>query len=77
MYTNMQLGISAAICIASKILSKEEGYTKKYISMLTMGCTKKSVDLLKMCDVDLEDPDTYRKTALFFNSKIEELKKLI
>ena len=77
MYINMQLGISAAICIASKILLKEEGYTEKYINMLKMGRTKKSVDLLKMCDVDLENPDTYRKTASFFNSKIEELKNLL
>ena len=27
--------------------------------MLKQGCTKKSVDLLKMVDVDLEDVATY------------------
>ena len=70
-------GISAAIVIASKILKKEQGYIDKYLKMLSMGATKKSVDLLKMVDVDLENPLTYRETAEFFNNKIEKLKKII
>ena len=45
--------------------------------MLSQGCMKKSVELLKMVDVDLENPETYTKTAEFYKEKIEDLKKLI
>ena len=70
-------GISAAICIATKILNKEEGYVEKYIEMLSQGCTKKSIDLLKMVDVDLEDIYTYEVIVQFYKNKIEELKSLL
>ena len=69
-------GISSAICIATKILNKEEGYVEKYINMLSQGCTKKSIDLLKMVDVDLEDIHTYDSIVQFYRNKIEELKSL-
>ena len=45
--------------------------------MLSQGCTKKSVDLLKMVDVDLEDPNTYKFIINFYKNKIDELNKLI
>ena len=70
-------GISAAICIATKILNKEEGYVEKYIHMLSQGCTKKSIDLLKMVDVDLEDIHTYEVIVQFYKNTIEELKSLL
>ena len=70
-------GIASAICIATKILNKEDGFVKKYLDMLSQGCTKKSVDLLKMVDVDLENPDTYKIITDFYKNKIEELKGLI
>ena len=70
-------GISAAIIIASNILSQKEGYVEKYINMLKQGCTKKSIDLLKMVDVDLEDIDTYKGAIKFYQELINELKSLI
>lgn len=70
-------GISAAIGIATKILNKEEGFVEKYIEMLKQGCSKKSIDLLKMVDIDLENIETYNMTIKFYNDKIEELKELI
>ena len=70
-------GISSAVCIATKILNKEEGYVEKYIHMLSQGCTKKSIDLLKMVDVDLEDIHTYEVIVQFYKNKIEELKSLL
>ena len=70
-------GISAAICIATKILNKEEGFVEKYINMLSQGCMKKSVELLKMVDVDLEDSNTYKIITQFYKDKISELKDLI
>ena len=70
-------GISAAIVIASNILKKKTGYVEKYIDMLSMGCTKKSVELLKMVDVDLEDIRTYEGAIDFYKELIKELKKVI
>ena len=70
-------GISAAICIATKILNREEGFVEKYISMLKQGRMKKSIDLLKMVDVDLESYDTYYRTAKYYEQKIADLKALL
>ena len=70
-------GISAAIAIATKILNKEPGFVEKYIKMLKQGCSKKSIDLLKMVDVNLESKDTYKSTIEFYNQKIEELKQIL
>lgn len=68
-------GITAATVIASKILSKEEGFTTKYIQMLSKGGSMDSLDLLKMVDVDLENPKTYEIAFEFFENKLNELKK--
>lgn len=70
-------GISAAICIATKILNKEEGFISKYIEMLSQGCSKKSIDLLKIVDVDLESIDTYNYVIEYYKNKINELKSII
>ena len=70
-------GVSAAIAIASKILNKEPGFVEKYIEMLKQGCSKKSIDLLKMVDVDLESKDTYKSAIKCYNQKIKDLKCLI
>lgn len=70
-------GVSSAIAIASKILNKEPGFVEKYIEMLKQGCSKKSIDLLKMVDVDLESKDTYKSAIEFYNKKIKELKMLL
>lgn len=70
-------GVSSAIAIASKILNKEPGFVERYIEMLKQGCSKKSIDLLKMVDVDLESKDTYKSAIEFYNQKIKELKNLL
>lgn len=70
-------GISAAINIATKILEKGEDFTNKYIEMLKQGCNKKSIDLLKMVDVDLENKDTYKVTIDYYKDKMKELEEII
>lgn len=70
-------GISAAINIATKILEKGEDFTNKYIEMLKQGCSKKSIDLLKMVDVDLENKDTYKVTIDYYKDKMKELGEII
>ena len=73
----MQRSQKPAIAIATKILNKEPGFVDKYIEMLKQGCGKKSIDLLKMVDVDLESKYTYKSTIDFYNNKINELKELL
>ena len=70
-------GISSAISIASKIIKNGTPYIEKYINMLKQGCSKKSIDLLKMVDVDLETKEVYEDAIDFYNEKIKELEKLI
>lgn len=70
-------GVSAAISIASKIINKEPGFVEKYIEMLKQGCSKKSIDLLKMVDVDLESKDIYKSAIKFYNQKIKDLDVLL
>ena len=45
--------------------------------MLKQGRMKKSIDLLKMVDVDLESFDTYYRTAKYYEQKIADLKTLL
>lgn len=70
-------GVSAAIYIATKILNHEKGFVEKYIEMLKQGCSKKSIDLLKMVDVDLESKETYENTIKFYKEKMNELYGII
>ena len=70
-------GISAAIVIATKILEQGETFVERYINMLKQGCVKKSIDLLKMVDVDLEKNEVYEKAINFYVEKIKELEEII
>ena len=70
-------GISCAISIANNILEQGEPFIKKYIEMLKQGCSKKSIELLKMVDIDLEKEDVYKNAIDFYNNKIKELEDLI
>ena len=66
-------GVSAAVVIAKNILDGKPGYVEKYKEMLKQGCTKKSVELLKMVDVNLEDISTYENAISFMEDLINEL----
>ncbi|MCI8641268.1 MAG: oligoendopeptidase F [Clostridia bacterium] len=70
-------GVSAAINIATNILEKGEEYTNKYIEMLKQGCSQKSIELLKMVNVDLENKDTYKTTVNYYKDKMKILKEII
>lgn len=70
-------GISSAICIATKILSEKQEYKEKYINMLKQGCTKKSIELLKMVDVDLQSTTPYEEAFNFYKNGITQIKELL
>ena len=70
-------GITSAIVIANKILSGEPGYVEKYKNMLSLGRTKDSIELLKMVDIDLENPETYRLAFKYYEDSLNKLKELL
>lgn len=70
-------GISSAIAIATRILSGDEEYKKRYIEMLKLGGSKDSLDLLRSVDVDLETDIPVKEAFKYFEEKLLELEKLI
>ena len=47
------------------------------VEMLKQGCSKKSIELLKMVNVNLEEKQVYKDAINFYNEKIEELEGLM
>ena len=45
--------------------------------MLKQGCSKKSIELLKMVDVDLESKETYLNTIKYYQEKTKQLEELL
>lgn len=70
-------GFSAAIAISSKILEGEEGIVEKYRQFLCSGCSKDPIDLLKICGVDMTEPEPVEAALEVFEQYIEELEKLL
>lgn len=70
-------GISSAIAIATRILSGDEKYKKRYIDMLKLGGSKDSLDLLRTVDVDLETDKPVKDAFKYFEEKLDELEKLL
>ena len=70
-------GISAAISIAKNIMLQGEEFVNKYIEMLKQGCSKKSINLLKIVNVDLENMEVYQATADFYKEKLDDLKEIL
>ena len=63
--------------IANKILNQEEGFVDKYLKMLSLGGSINSLELLKMVGVDLETEEPVKNAFKYFESKINELEKLL
>lgn len=70
------VGVSCAIDIASRILKGEKGLVEKYINMLKMGGSKKSLEILKTVGIDLEDSKTYKNAIKFYENDIKQLAEL-
>lgn len=70
-------GISSAIAIATRILSGDEEYKKRYIEMLKLGGSKDPLELLRLADVDLETDKPVKDAFKYFEEKIIELENLV
>ncbi len=70
-------GVSSAIAIAKNILEGKEGYVEKYIDMLKMGGSVKSLDQLKSVGVDLTTEKPVEEAFEYLNEKLNQLEELM
>ena len=70
-------GLSAAISIASDILSGKEGAREAYLDFLSSGGSDYPLSILKKVDVDMTDEKPILKAIKMFEDKLSELKELI
>lgn len=70
-------GLSAALAIASDILSGRDGARDKYLKFLSSGCSDYPLNILKSVGVDMTTKEPIEKALKVFKEKLEELKELI
>jgi len=70
-------GLSAALAIATDILSGVDGARDKYLKFLSSGCSDYPLNILKSVGVDMTTKEPIEKALRVFKEKLEELKKLI
>lgn len=69
-------GLSAAIAIASDILSGKEGAKDSYLEFLSSGGNNYPLEILNKTGVDMTTPEPITKAINMFNEKLNELKSL-
>ncbi len=69
-------GITAAICIANKILKEGESAVKEYKKFLSGGCSTDPVSLLKIAGADLTKEETFAAAMAEFKDALEQFEKL-
>ncbi len=68
--------LSAAIALAERVSSGEEGAVENYLSFLGTGSHKEPLEILKDADVDLTGKEVYEVTVNKFRKLLEEYKSL-
>lgn len=69
-------GLISAIDISSQIL-KDNNFSKKYLSMLSMGGKLSPMQTLNMCDVDFTKNDVYDVAFKIIKDRLSQLSKLL
>ena len=70
-------GFSAAVAIASRILSEGESAVRDYKKFLSAGCSVPPIQALRYAGVDMETPDVVQSAMRVFAQTVEELKQLV
>jgi oligoendopeptidase F len=70
-------GISAAVALAERVLSKEPGSVEAYLEFLKSGGSKFPVETLKAAGVDMTTAAPVESTLRLFERRLEELEKLL
>ena len=68
--------ISVASYIANEIIKGNKEILDKYMKYLSTGYDVWAIDAFKILDVDLTKEDVYKSAIEYFDSLIEEYKKL-
>ena len=69
-------GITAAICIADKILSEGQPAVENYFKFLSGGCSTDPVSLLKIAGADLTKEETFLAAMKEFGQALDEFETL-
>ncbi|MDD2435141.1 MAG: oligoendopeptidase F [Bacilli bacterium] len=69
-------GLSAACYIVNNLLSGSKDYKEKYLNFLKSGSRDYPIELLKMVDVDMNDPKVVESAINMFDETIDEFIKL-
>ncbi len=69
-------GITAAICIADKILAEGEPAVKNYFKFLSGGCSTDPVSLLKIAGADLTEEGTFLAAMKEFEEALGEFESI-
>ncbi len=70
-------GITAAICIADRILKEGEPAVKDYFKFLSGGCSTDPVSLLKLAGADLTKKETFSAAMQEFEETLDAFEKTI
>ncbi|MGE5456429.1 MAG: oligoendopeptidase F [Ignavibacteriales bacterium] len=69
-------GLAAACYIVNNILNGEEGYTEKYLEFLKSGSQNYPIELLRIADVDMNDPKVVESAIQMFDETIDEFVRI-
>lgn len=75
-YYKYSIGISCACYVAKRILSNDKEYLDKYLKFLSLGGSMMPLDELKTIDIDLSKEDVINEAIKYFDSLIDEYKKI-
>ncbi len=70
-------GITAAICIADRILKEGEPAVRDYFKFLSGGCSTDPVSLLKLAGADLTKKETFSAAMREFEETLDQFEKTV
>ena len=70
-------GLIVALSIASAILNGDKNMQKNYLEFLSSGGSDYPLEILKKCNIDLNDKKFIKNAFGLFKEKLEELEKLV
>ena len=73
---NYAFCISVASSVASKILKNDKDMLDKYIKFISLGSNMPPKDAFKVLGIDLTKEEVYEDAIKYFDSLIEEFKKI-
>ena len=70
-------GISAAVALSQRVLSRESGSVDAYLNFLRSGGSKFPLETLKTAGVDMSTSEPIESTLRLFESRLKELESLL